>query len=428
MRCSGLVSDLGKNTMNCEIITIGDELLIGQVVDTNSAWMAQALNPMGIAIRQITSVSDKEEHIVSALELASKTAAVVIMTGGLGPTKDDLTKNTLCRYFNSELRFDEEVYGDVKKLFAERGFEVTETNRQQAMVPVAAQVLRNKRGTAPGMWFEKNGVIYISLPGVPYEMKHLMENEVLPRLRKRFDLPPVMHKTLLTQGIGESTLSDKIASWESALPKELKLAYLPSPGMVRLRLSLVGANEETRKLLEQETEKLRALIAPYYFGEDAETLEQVVGKILKERKEMMATAESCTGGHLAAKITKMPGASQFYKGSIVAYDNAIKKQLLHVPADTLEKHGAVSEETVVAMVENLLRVMQVEGGIATSGIAGPDGGSEEKPVGLVWIAVAYKKKTLTKKFLLGSNRERTIEVASQHGLFMLRKLMLESHG
>jgi nicotinamide-nucleotide amidase len=349
------------------------------------------------------------------------------MTGGLGPTKDDLTKNTLCRYFNSELRFDEDVYGDVKKLFAERGFEVTETNRQQAMVPVAAQVLRNQRGTAPGMWFEKNGVIYVSLPGVPYEMKHLMENEVLPRLRKSFDLPPVMHKTLLTQGIGESTLSDKISSWESALPKELKLAYLPSPGMVRLRLSLVGANEVTRKMLEKETEKLRALIATNYFGEDEDTLEKVVGNILKERNETMATAESCTGGHLAAKITKMPGASQFYKGSIIAYANETKKQLLNVSADTLEKHGAVSEETVVAMVENLLRVMQVEGGIATSGIAGPDGGSEEKPVGLVWIAAAYKEKTLTKKFLLGSNRERTIEVASQHGLFMLRKLMLESN-
>lgn len=413
--------------MNCEIITIGDELLIGQVIDTNSAWMARELNPMGIAVRQITSVSDKEEHIVSALELASKTAAVIIMTGGLGPTKDDLTKNTLCRYFNSELRFDEDVYGDVKKLFAERGFEVTETNRQQAMVPVAAQVLRNQRGTAPGMWFEKNGVIYVSLPGVPYEMKHLMENEVLPRLRKSFDLPPVMHKTLLTQGIGESTLSDKISSWESALPKDLKLAYLPSPGMVRLRLSLVGANEVTRKMLEKETEKLRALIATNYFGEDEDTLEKVVGNILKERNETMATAESCTGGHLAAKITKMPGASQFYKGSIIAYANETKKQLLNVSADTLEKHGAVSEETVVAMVENLLRVMQVEGGIATSGIAGPDGGSEEKPVGLVWIAAAYKEKTLTKKFLLGSNRERTIEVASQHGLFMLRKLMLESN-
>lgn len=413
--------------MNCEIITIGDELLIGQVIDTNSAWMARELNPMGIAVRQITSVSDKEEHIVSALELASKTAAVIIMTGGLGPTKDDLTKNTLCRYFNSELRFDEDVYGDVKKLFAERGFEVTETNRQQAMVPVAAQVLRNQRGTAPGMWFEKNGVIYVSLPGVPYEMKHLMENEVLPRLRKSFDLPPVMHKTLLTQGIGESTLSDKISSWESALPKDLKLAYLPSPGMVRLRLSLVGANEVTRKMLEKETEKLRALIATNYFGEDEDTLEKVVGNILKERNETMATAESCTGGHLAAKITKMPGASQFYKGSIIAYANEIKKQLLNVSADTLEKHGAVSEETVVAMVESLLRVMQVEGGIATSGIAGPDGGSEEKPVGLVWIAAAYKEKTLTKKFLLGSNRERTIEVASQHGLFMLRKLMLESN-
>jgi nicotinamide-nucleotide amidase len=413
--------------MNCEIITIGDELLIGQVIDTNSAWMARELNPMGIAVRQITSVSDKEEHIVSALELASKTASVIIMTGGLGPTKDDLTKNTLCRYFNSELRFDEDVYGDVKKLFAERGFEVTETNRQQAMVPVAAQVLRNQRGTAPGMWFEKNGVIYVSLPGVPYEMKHLMENEVLPRLRKSFDLPPVMHKTLLTQGIGESTLSDKISSWESALPKDLKLAYLPSPGMVRLRLSLVGANAVTRKMLEQETEKLRALIATNYFGEDEDTLEKVVGNILKERNETMATAESCTGGHLAAKITKMPGASQFYKGSIIAYANEIKKQLLNVSADTLEKHGAVSEETVVAMVESLLRVMQVEGGIATSGIAGPDGGSEEKPVGLVWIAAAYKEKTLTKKFLLGSNRERTIEVASQHGLFMLRKLMLESN-
>jgi nicotinamide-nucleotide amidase len=413
--------------MNCEIITIGDELLIGQVIDTNSAWMAKELNPMGISVRQITSVSDKPEHIISALELAAKSSSVVIMTGGLGPTKDDLTKNTLSKYFESELKFDEGVYEDVKTLFAERGFEVTETNRLQAMVPEQCIVLRNKRGTAPGMWFKKNNVIFISLPGVPYEMKYLMEHEVMPRLQEQFKLPPVTHKTLLTQGIGESTLSDKIALWENALPEEIKLAYLPSPGMVRLRLSLKGGNDNSLLLLQQESDKLKALIASNYFGEDEDTLEGVVGKLLLERKEMMATAESCTGGHLAAKITKTPGASSYFKGSVIAYSNQVKKGLLNVAENTINTFGAVSEQTVTEMAENLLQLMEVDASIATSGIAGPDGGSAEKPVGLVWIAAAYKDKIITKKFLLGSNRARTIEVSAQHGLFMLRKLMLENH-
>lgn len=413
--------------MNCDIITIGDELLIGQVIDSNSAWMAGELNPMGISVRQITSVSDKATHIKEALQLAAAQSKVIIMTGGLGPTKDDLTKMTLCEYFACGLRFDEDVYSDVKKLFAERGFEVTETNRQQAMVPAKCTPLRNARGTAPGLWFEKDGVIYVSLPGVPFEMKYLMEQEVIPRLREHFSLPPVVHKTLLTQGIGESNLSDKIADWELALPKEIKLAYLPSPGMVRLRLSASGADVSLIKKLQEESDKLKGLIASNYFGEDKDTLEEVVGKILRNRGETMGTAESCTGGHLAAKITKIAGSSDYFKGSIVAYSNEIKSKLLGVSSGTLEKHGAVSEETVTEMVKGLVKVMGVEAGIATSGIAGPGGGSEEKPVGLVWVAVAYREKVMCKKFLLGSNRGRTIEVASLHGLFMLRKLMLATH-
>lgn len=410
--------------MNCEIITIGDELLIGQVIDTNSAWMAKELNRLGISVRQITSVSDKAEHIKSALDLAAVESRVIIMTGGLGPTKDDLTKNTLCDYFETSLRFDEMVYADVKKLFEERGFEVTETNRLQAMVPLNCIVLRNARGTAPGMWFEKSGNIFVSLPGVPYEMKYLMENEVIPRLQQHFALPPVMHKTILTQGIGESNLSDRISDWENALPKNIKLAYLPSPGLVRLRLSMVGGDESMVKSMEEESEKLKQLVASYYYGEDDETLEQVVGRLLRERGEMMATAESCTGGHLAAKITKIAGSSDYYQGSVIAYSNDVKIKMLGVKESTLQIHGAVSEETVQEMAGGLQQIMGVKAGIATSGIAGPGGGTEAKPVGLVWIAVAYGDRIMSKKFLLGSNRERTIEVASLHGLFMLRKLML----
>jgi nicotinamide-nucleotide amidase len=248
---------------------------------------------------------------------------------------------------------------------------------------------------------------------------------VIPRLREKFKLPPVVHKTLLTQGIGESTLSDKIAAWESALPPEIKLAYLPSPGLVRLRLSLKGGTPDQRERLKDETQQLKSLISGWYYGEDDDTLESVTGKILSERNEMMASAESCTGGHLAAKITKIPGSSTFYKGSIIAYSNSIKTSLLHVSEKTLEQHGAVSEQTVIEMAKNLQKIMQVEGSIATSGIAGPTGASDDKPVGLVWVAAAYHQKIITKEFLLGGNRERTIEVASQHGLFMLRKLMLQ---
>ena len=409
-----------------EIITIGDELLIGQVVDTNSAWMGQKLNEIGIKVKQISSVSDDKQHIVTALKEAASRADVILMTGGLGPTKDDITKKTLAEFFDSTMVLSEDSLAIIQEIFRSRGREMTELNRQQAMVPNKCNVLLNKNGTAPGMLFEHDGKIYISMPGVPNEMKGLMESAVLPILKERFNLPRVVHRTVLTQGIGESFLSDKIESWELALPPHIKLAYLPAAGMVRLRLSASGKDESTlQKEVETEVTKLSSIIHEYIFGFENDTLEELIGQLLREKKKTLCTAESCTGGYIAHKITSVTGSSDYYQGSIVAYANLLKTDLLNLDPETLKKHGAVSKETVQAMADSARKVLASDYAIATSGIAGPTGGSPEKPVGTVWIAISGESGTEAWKVQLGSNRLRVIMETSNHALNGLRKRLLE---
>ena len=407
-----------------EIITIGDELLIGQVVDTNSAWMAQALNAIGVKLKQITSVGDSASHIIEALNLAMHRADVIIMTGGLGPTKDDITKHTLCDFFNTSLAFDEKAYAIIDSIFKSRNKEISPINRQQAELPQACTPLYNQVGTASGMLFEKEQKLFFSLPGVPFEMKHLMEDQVLPYIKKTCSLQTIIHKTILTHGIGESFLAEKIADWESSLPDHIKLAYLPSAGAVRLRLSAYGSHATT---LQQDLERLLAQVLPlideHVYGYDNDTLEEQLARELLATSSTIGTAESCTGGFIAHKITSVAGSSSYYQGSIVAYDNAIKMHLLNVKKETLDTYGAVSKECVEEMAKNALKILNTNYTIAISGIAGPGGGTNDKPPGTVWIAIANKDQVYSKKFLLGNNRQRFIEVASQTALFMLLKLL-----
>lgn len=410
--------------IQAEIITIGDEILIGQIVDTNSAWMATELNLQGIGIYRIHSISDRKEDIMEVVTAAMKRSPVVLITGGLGPTKDDITKITLCELFRSELVFNPEVYSDVEKLFKQRGREVTALNRKQAEVPAACVALRNPNGTAPGMWFPHPEGVVVSLPGVPYEMKALMKDEVLPRIRKEFNTPSIYHKTLLTQGIGESILAEQISDWENALPESLKLAYLPSVGTVRLRLSAYHLkDEEAQSLIEQEMKKLQHLVQKNFFGYDDDTLEGVIGKILATSGESLAVAESCTGGALASRITKVPGSSAYFKGGIVAYSPEVKALQLGVDGMYMKQNGLVNKTVAEAMAQGISERYQSTWSIATTGIAGPTGGTEETPVGMVWIAASGKGKMVSRYFLLGQNRERIIEGAVLSALQMLRKLI-----
>ncbi|HIA06219.1 MAG TPA: competence/damage-inducible protein A [Flavobacteriales bacterium] len=415
--------------MNAELITIGDEILIGQIVDSNSAWMAQHLNDVGISVSQISSISDSRDHILEALELASKRADIILITGGLGPTKDDITKSTLCTYFKTELKMNDEVLKHVKYLFDSFGSELLEVNKKQAEVPANCEVLMNYKGTAPGMWFEHAGKIYVSIPGVPYEMKALMRKQVIPKLQKIFKLPYIVHKTILTQGVGESFLAEKISDWQDSLEKEaIKLAYLPSAGTVRLRLSTSGDDKnELLEKVERKAEELDGLIHSYIYGKEDDTLERVVGKLLTESNRTLSTAESCTGGYIAHLITSIAGSSSYFIGSVIAYSNSIKQQELQVDPRTIEEHGAVSEEVVKAMAEGIRRRYDTDYAISCSGIAGPDGGTEGKPVGSVWICVSSDKSVKAKLFQFGPNRKGTIHMTALTALNMLRNLVTEEH-
>jgi len=412
--------------MKAEIITIGDELLIGQVVDTNSAWMGEVLNQIGVKVNRITSISDDREEIISTLKEASKRAQLVLITGGLGPTNDDITKKTLADFFGVSMRFDEKAFEDVLHLFSIRGREVSAINRLQAEVPENCTTLYNKVGTAPGMWFDEGGVVYVSMPGVPYEMKYLMENEVVPRVQQRFKTPFIVHRTILTFGIGESFLAEKLGNFENTLPNNIKLAYLPSAGSVRLRLSGSGNNEqELNTLLYQLTQELSDLIPEYIYGYDKDELPKVVGGLLKLNGFSLATAESCSGGFMAHLITSIPGSSAYYMGSSVTYSNESKTRLLNIPASLIEKHGAVSEPVVIAMAESVKKLFNVDCAIATTGVAGPGGGTPEKPVGSVWVGVSTPYETKAYLLRLGDNRLRIIEVAALSGLNFLRKALLK---
>lgn len=409
------------------IITIGDELLIGQVIDTNSAWMAQELNKAGVQVKNRVAVGDIWEDIWQALDEESKKASLILITGGLGPTADDITKPLLCEYFGGKMVIDEDTLAHVTHLF-EKVFKrpMIERNRKQAEVPNVCTVLKNEKGTAPGMLFEKNGIIFVSMPGVPHEMKWLMLHHVIPLIEKRFTRGTILHKTLLTAGIGESFLAEMITDIESSLPSHIKLAYLPNYGMVRLRLTAFGTNEA---LLDSEMtayfNQLLKRTKDYLVIDEDIPMELAVGKLLKEKNQTLATAESCTGGYIAHLITRHSGASAYYMGSVVSYDNRIKETVLGVTSTILNTVGAVSEETVRQMVASVRHMMQTDYAIAVSGIMGPEGGTPAKPVGSVWVAVASAKKTVVQHFHFRFDRARNIELTATNSLNLLRQLILE---
>ena len=414
--------------VNASIITIGDELLIGQTIDTNSAWIGQELNKIGVWLKRRVAVGDVWDDIWNALDAESKESDIIIITGGLGPTADDITKPLLCKYFGGKLIVNEEVLKHVKYLFDKvyrRPGPMLERNLKQAEVPDVCTVLHNARGTAPGMWFEKDGKIYVSLPGVPHEMKGLMINEVLPRIPKYFELPFIIHRTAFTMGTGESMIAEKIKNFETGLPEHIKLAYLPGYGMVKLRLTAKGDDKEKmEKELDEKFSVLIELVNEWLVTDKDENLAMVVQKILKEKNKSIGTAESCTGGYIAHLITSNPGSSVGYKGSIISYANDIKEKILGVSDKTLRTVGAVSEETVIQMVKGAIEKLNVDFAVATSGIMGPDGGTDEKPVGTVWIAAGNKGKVETAKLAFRFDRERNIEMTSHTALNFLRKFIL----
>lgn len=413
--------------VRAEIITIGDEILFGQITDTNTQWIGAELTGIGIRPVRKTSVGDIQEDILSALSEASQRADVIIVTGGLGPTKDDITKHTFCKYFGSELKINEEALALVTEFFAKRGRAMTELNIQQAALPTNCTYIPNLWGTAPGMWFEKDEVIYVSLPGVPYEMKSLMEHAILPKLKERFSFNIIQHKIIRTIGIGESFLAETIEDWENALPSHIKLAYLPHFGQVKLRLTATGNNQETLDAaLQNQVELLLPLIEDYVFGYDADELESVIGKLLIDSDATIGTAESCTGGFVANQIVNIPGSSEYFEGSVVSYSNAVKINILGVSRETLEDYGAVSEQTAREMAEGARRALKTTYAIATTGIAGPDGGTAEKPVGTVWIACATPTETITQLLTLRNNRKINIELTSSYVLNLLRKTILKT--
>lgn len=412
--------------MKAEIITIGDEILIGQIIDTNSAWIAEQFNLNGIEIYQITSVHDDHVHILEAMKKAEEKVDLVILTGGLGPTKDDITKNALCAYFNTKLIFHEPTFENIKTRFTKLNIDINKLNRDQALVPESCTVLFNKAGTAPGLWFEKNDTFFVSVPGVPFEMKYLVEYEILPRLQVSGKAKAIYHKTVLTQGIPESMLAMKLEQWEDSLPENIKLAYLPSPMAVRLRLSAIGNNENVlRELVEAEIAKLQKIIPDQIYGFNEETMAEVIGRILKLNGKTLSVAESCTGGYISHLITSVPGSSAFYNGSVTAYSNLIKENILGVNPETILKFGAVSEQVAKEMAVGVKEVFNSDFALATTGIAGPDGGTEEKPVGTVWFAVASENNVIALKFIFGDNRERNISRSSQTALQILRRLILK---
>ncbi len=409
--------------MVAEIITIGDEILIGQIIDTNSAYLATELNKLGISVGQITSVSDTRESILKALEEAGNRAEVILITGGLGPTSDDITKPALVEFFGTRLVEHPAVLEQITALLAKRGVTLNERNRKQAELPENCEILHNSAGTAQGMWFVRNGKHYISLPGVPFEMKAIYHEEMEPRFRERFTLPVIIHSTVLTSGVPESEMANRISSWESQLPAQLKLAYLPAPGILRLRIT--GRSESGREslqaLVDTERQKLEALIGESIFGYDQDTLEAVVGKLLTEHHMTLSLAESCTGGNISALITSVPGASACFKGGTVAYSNEVKTSELNVSPYTLIMRGAVSQDVAEQMADGARNRFQTDFALAITGIAGPDGGTPEKPVGTTWIAVASKKRIVSQCYHFGDNRGRNIQRASVSGLFMLLK-------
>lgn len=414
--------------MLAEIITIGDEILIGQVVDTNSAWMGQKLNAAGVKIKQITSVSDDRLHILEALDAASKRVDIILITGGLGPTKDDITKSTLAEYFSVGMKRDEATLEIIREIFERHNAPLLAVNERQADVPENCTVLLNKNGTAPGMWFEHQGKIYVSMPGVPFEMQYLMEEEVIRRIIKQFKLPCIIHQTILTAGLGESFLAKKIATIEANLPAYIKLAYLPQAGQVRLRLSASGTDHASlEKEVKLYTDRLADTVKEYVIAKGDILLEKAVIDFMQKHGLTLSSAESCTGGYAAHLITRIAGSSAVYSGGVIPYSNDLKTRLLNVSPGTLNEYGAVSEETAREMAEGAITNLDTDYAFAITGIAGPAGGTAEKPVGTVWIAVASKTRIRAKKFVFGNKRAQNIERSAVSALIMLFNLLKEDH-
>ncbi|XLS28199.1 competence/damage-inducible protein A [Flavobacteriaceae bacterium M23B6Z8] len=415
--------------MYAEIITIGDEILIGQIVDTNSAYISKELNKIGVSVFQITSVQDDKEHILTALGEASNRVDIVIITGGLGPTKDDITKHTICDFFDDTLVENKKVLQHVEYLFEKYiSTPISDLNRAQALVPSKAEVLMNQYGTAPGMWILEEGKVFISLPGVPYEMKSLMKGEVIPRIQRYFKRPYILHKTVLTYGLGESAIAERIADWEEALPAFVKLAYLPNLGKVRLRLT---AKDFDKSLIEntirEEVDKLHAIIGDIIYGyENDDVIEVLIGKMLKERKQTLATAESCTGGMIAERITAIPGASAYFSGSIVAYATSIKTAILGVPSSLIDTYSVVSAEVAEAMATNIRQLMNTDYAIATTGNAGPSKGDADADVGTVYIAIAGPQGVISVGNNFGNHRGKVINKAVNKSFEMLQKEILKN--
>ncbi|MEO6069394.1 MAG: CinA family nicotinamide mononucleotide deamidase-related protein [Chitinophagaceae bacterium] len=415
-----------KKEINASIITIGDELLIGQTIDTNSAFIGQELNKLGIWVKRRIAIGDVTKDILDTLKAQSKENDLIIITGGLGPTADDITKPALCEYFGANMIVNEDAEENVKSIFTKVNRPITSVNLKQAEVPDNCMVLQNKRGTAPGMWFEKEGVVYISLPGVPNEMKGLILDSVIEKLKEKFETPFILHKTLLTAGIGESNLAEHIEVIEAQLPAHIKLAYLPSYGMVKLRLTGKGnAEAELTKEMEGYFSDLKNKVSEWLVIDEDKTIEEVIAIILKEKGKFVGSAESCTGGYIAHLLTKNPGSSSIFKGGVVSYANEAKENILKVQPHTLASFGAVSRETVKEMVSGVLALMNVDYAVATSGIMGPDGGSKEKPVGTVWIAVGTKNNIKTLPYFVRFDRPTNIALTARTALNELRKFILE---
>lgn len=413
------------NKSGVDIISIGDELLIGQVQNTNASWMADKLNQKAIPVNRIISISDNWKAINDALADSTLSVKFVLVTGGLGPTKDDLTKEAICDFFDSKLVLKQEVLTDVRDFFAKRGRELTESNSKQAMLPHNCQVVHNSQGTAPGMHFEKDGTHFVFMPGVPSEMKAIMTEWVIPYISEHYKVQPQAQKTVLTSGLGESFLADRISDWENELPENTSLAYLPSPGRVRLRISVKSDLQESAdNQLQKHIDDLQKLIPELIFGFDDDLLEEVIGNLLKNASKTISIAESCTGGMIAQKITSVAGSSAYFKGAVVAYANEIKTNVLNVNSTLIESYGAVSEEVACAMAKGVRELMQTDIAISTTGIAGPDGGSDEKPVGTVWIGIATAKGVSAKKYQFGNQRQRNINWSVQTALNTVRKSLI----
>ncbi|MHA7865150.1 competence/damage-inducible protein A [Flagellimonas marinaquae] len=414
--------------MQAEIITIGDEILIGQIVDSNSAFIAKELNKIGVSVYQITSIQDDREHILKSLKEAGERSSVVIITGGLGPTKDDVTKHTLCEFFDDELVRDESVLSHIEELFRKYiSTPISDLNREQAMVPTKATVLHNSYGTAPGLWMKKGKTAFVSLPGVPYEMKNLMLKSVLPKIVEDYERPHIVHRTILTYGLGESAVAEKLEDWENNLPPYIKFAYLPSLGSVRLRLSAKGDDKAALMAgIDEQVKKLYPLIGDIIYGEEEEDgrVEKQIGALLKDKKMTLSTAESFTGGSIAERITAVPGASNYFKGSMVCYATEAKVKVLGVPQALIDAHSVVSEEVAVAMAQNAKEKLGTDFAIATTGNAGPTKGDSNVEVGTVYIGISSPNRTFAQKFVMGKHRERVVEKSVNKAFELLYKEIL----